>query len=195
MASVNANTATREELVDVAGLRPEVADAILEFRGQHRDRIADVEALAELPGVGPATLDQLRSVLDFSDPTGEAAGRAADSAAWAARAGLEAVRRTAVVEAEAGREVLGRSAEGASELGRLFLELVREQARQNMEVATALGRAFDWEQAARAQTEFVRASLERVGELNRRYLELVQSMVAATTAAASAAADRDRPAA
>jgi hypothetical protein len=191
--SVNANTATREELVDVAGLRPEVADAILKFRGQHRDRIADVEALAELPGVGPATLDQLRTVLDFSDPTTEAAGRAADSAARAARAGLEAVRRTA--SAEAGREALGRSAEGASELGRLFLDLVREQARQNMEVATALGRAFDWEQAAQVQTEFVRASFERVGELNRRYLEVVQSMVAATTAAASAAADRDRPAA
>jgi competence ComEA-like helix-hairpin-helix protein len=181
MAKVNANSATREELVEKAGLRPEIADAILKFRGRHGGRIADVDALGELPGIGPATLEQLRATLDFSDK-GERAGDGSDGAA----------RRTAEAVGEVQREALGGAAEGASELGRLFLDLVREQARQNLEVATALGRAFDWEEVARAQTEFVRASLERVNELNRRYLEVVQSMVAATTAAAPAVGERER---
>jgi competence protein ComEA len=58
MAEVNVNSATRDDLVSVAGLRPEVADAVLEFRREHH-RIADVQALEALPGVGPATVEQL----------------------------------------------------------------------------------------------------------------------------------------
>ncbi len=79
MAKLNVNAATREELVEKAGLRPDVADAILEFRGRHGGRITDVEALDELRGIGPATLEQLRSVLDFRDKV-EKAGNGSDKA-------------------------------------------------------------------------------------------------------------------
>ena len=58
MAKVNVNTGTREELVDVAGLRPELADAIVKFRGKHGS-ITSADVLEEVPGVGSATLEQL----------------------------------------------------------------------------------------------------------------------------------------
>lgn len=68
MARVNVNTASREELVDVAGLRPDVADAILRVRRE--GRITSVEALGRVPGIGPATLQQLRGALDLDTPAG-----------------------------------------------------------------------------------------------------------------------------
>src|SRR3954454_24307234 len=77
MPKLNVNDATREQLVETAGLRPAVLDALLEFRAKHGGKIASPEALGELPGVGPATLDQLRDVLDFRD-RGEKAGNGSD---------------------------------------------------------------------------------------------------------------------
>ena len=196
MAKVNVNSATREDLVDVAGLRPEIADAVLEFRRKRR-RITDVQALEELPGVGPATIDQFREVLDFGDKGGDgsdqaeagerAAGAGVRVVSATAREGLEAVRGTAGATAEAEREVVGRSAEGAAELGRLWVDLLGEQARHNLEVATALGRAVRWDEVLQTQAEFVRVSLERFGELNRRYLEIVRGMTEAVPTAAERA--------
>jgi competence ComEA-like helix-hairpin-helix protein len=229
MAKVNANSATREELVEKAGLRPEIADAILGFRGKHGGKVTDVEALGELPGVGPATLEQLRATLDFGDKgqgqrtgngggggdkagledqreTREAAERTARVAASTARAGAETSRgaaetgvrtastaarsglrlaeRTADAFGEAQRETARRSAEGTAELGQLFAEFVSEQTRRNLEVAATFGRAFDWGEALKAQSEFVRESLERATEFNRRYLELVGSVMRAPAGAA-----------
>jgi competence ComEA-like helix-hairpin-helix protein len=212
MAKLNVNAATREELVEKAGLRPEIADAILGFRSKHGGKVNDVEALGELPGVGPATLEQLRAILDFGDKspktdngsggdkgsqeaqrdTREAAETTARSATTAARSGPQLVERTAGALGEAQRETARRSAEGAAELGRLLAEFVGEQTRRNLEVATAFGRAFDWGEALKAQGEFVRESLERAAEFNRRYLEIVGSVMRAT---ASAGADRGRKAA
>ena len=63
MAKVNVNRATHEELVEAAGLRPQVAEAVLRLRDEHGGRIADLEALKEIKGVGDATLDHLREVL------------------------------------------------------------------------------------------------------------------------------------
>src|SRR3954451_11105426 len=228
MPKLNVNDATREQLVETAGLRPAVADALLEFRAKHGGKIASPEALGELPGVGPATLDQLRDVLDFRD-RGEKAGngsgrggngaaerevratteRSAEAAASvarsgakvareatetgarattaAARSGLQLVERTAGAFGEAQRETAQRSAEATAELGRLFAELLGEQTRHNLEVATAFGRVANWGEIARLQSEFVRASFERMNRLNGRYLEVVQDMMRATVSAAEQA--------
>src|SRR5690349_5257261 len=107
MTKVNVNSATREDLVDVAGLRPEIADAVLEFRRRHH-KISDAKALEALPGVGPATVEQLRRALDFGDQggnghaqarAGEEAGRSAERVTEAsssvARGGAEATRQAA----------------------------------------------------------------------------------------------------
>jgi hypothetical protein len=193
------NSATREDLVNVAGLRPEIADAVLEFRRKHH-RITDVQALEELPGVGPATVEQLRKALDFGDKGGNGSDRtkageraaeaSARTAAVAAGEGVGAARRVFTAAAETEREVVGRSAEGAAELGRLWVDLLGEQTRHNLEVVTALGRAVRWDEVVQAQSEFVRVSLERLHELNRRYLEIVRGMMETT----SAAVDRARKA-
>jgi Helix-hairpin-helix motif/Phasin protein len=209
MAKVNVNSATREDLVNVVGLRPEIADAVLGFRRKHH-KITDPQALEALPGVGPATLEQLRRALDFGDKGGdggqaEAGERAVRRAISAARGGAEATRHAAEdaraaeaaaregteivrtifsAAAETEREVAGWSAEGTAELGRLWVELLGEQTRHNVEVAAALTRAVRWDEVARAQGEFVRASLERLHELNRRYLEIVRDMTEVPSAAA-----------
>src|SRR4051794_4947921 len=222
MAKVNVNSASRDDLVNVAGLRPEIADAVLEYRREHH-RITDARALEELPGVGPATVEQLRQALEFGDKggnghaqaragekeAGRSAERATEAASPAARGGVEAarqaaeggvrvasataregvevVRRVFGAAAETEREAVGRAAEGAAELGRLWVDLLGEQTRHNVQVAAALSQAVRWDEIVRAQGEFVRLSLERLHELNRRYLEIVQSVVEAAPAAAERA--------
>src|SRR4051794_13268488 len=103
MSKLNVNDATREQLVETAGLRPAVADALLEFRTEHGGKVASPEALGELPGVGPATLDQLRDVLDFRDK-GEKGGNGSDKAARDAERDVrQTTERTAEVTTAAVR--------------------------------------------------------------------------------------------
>ena len=108
-----------------------------------------------------------------------------------AREGTEIVRKVFGAAAETEREVAGRSAEGVAELGRLWVDLLGEQTRHNLEVATALGRAVRWDEVVQAQGEFVRVSLERLHELNRRYLEIVRGMMEAAPAAVERARKAD----
>src|SRR4029079_13193015 len=63
MAKPNVHTASRDELVE-AGVRAELADEILKLRRKGK---IDLEALDAVPGVGPATLEQLRKSLNFRD--------------------------------------------------------------------------------------------------------------------------------
>ena len=160
MPKLNVNDATREQLVETAGLRPAVADALLEFRAQHGGRIASPEALGELPGVGPATLDQLRDVLDFRD-RGEKAGngsdkggngaerevrqaaeKTAEAATATARGGVRVAREATEAGAQAttaaarsGLQLVGRTAEA-------FGEVQRETAQRSAEATAELGRLF-----------------------------------------------------
>ena len=200
MAKVNVNSATRDDLVNVAGLRPEIADAVLEFRRKHH-RITDAQALEELPGVGPATVEQLRKALDFGDKGGNgtpsqggrrgrrrrAPGRPRP---WPARVPRSSARSSAPPPRPSARWPAD-AAEGVAELGRLWVDLLGEQTRHNLEVATALGRAVRWDEVVQAQGEFVRVSLERLHELNRRYLEIVRGMMEAAPAAVERARKAD----
>jgi hypothetical protein len=178
-------------------VRAELADEILKLR--RKEKISSIEALDQLPGVGPATLAQLRSLIDFSDRTGNGEGGAkqaqederhtqetaagAEAASDAARSGLLTIYRatgaTGVVTLQ--------SADGAAELGRALTNLVQEQTRHNFETWTAFASAVDWDQVAKAvdwgrvvqiQTEYLRTSLERAAELSQRYLEAAQAVMA-----------------
>ena len=196
MASVNVNAATREELVDVAGLRPEVADEILKTRRE--GWITSVETLGRVPGVGPATLERLRGTLDLGAParsggrgpgepaprTAEATRAGAEAAASVTLGGLEVARRAIGVVGEAQREVARRSTEDAAELGRALVDLAHAQTRHNLETLTALTGSVDWEQVVQLQGEFLRASVERSARLARRYLEVTQAVIAAAAAPA-----------
>jgi len=160
MPKLNVNDATREQLVETAGLRPAVADALLEFRARHGGRIASPEALGELPGVGPATLDQLRDVLDFrgrgekagngsdkggngaerevrqtAEKTAEAATATARGGVRVAREATEAGARATTAAARGGLQLVGRAAEA-------FGEVQRETAQRSAEATAELGRLF-----------------------------------------------------
>ena len=139
MAKANIHTASRDELVE-AGVRAELADEILKLR--RKGEIEGAEALEELPGVGPATVEQLRKALDFKAPERSGNGdhrkaperaengehreaerrpdleRAADSARAAASAGTTAARsvlRVAHQSGQAAGEVQRDLAERSSE--------------------------------------------------------------------------------
>jgi hypothetical protein len=171
---VNVNTASREELLEVGGLRPEIVDEIVKLR--RKGKITELEALEQVPGVGPATLEQLRAKLAFEDRAGNGddrgrEGERRDSGAptramaqavqGATRAGAEAAesgiggglriaQRAAQQTAEVEREVAHRSAEGTAELGRALLDLVEQQTRHNLETWAALTEVVDWNQVAEA---------------------------------------------
>jgi hypothetical protein len=61
----------------------------------------------------------------------------------------ETIERAADAVGEMQHEMLGQSAQGTTKLGQLFMKLLVEQARQNLQLATAV---------AKAQGDFVRAS-------------------------------------
>ena len=108
------------------------------------------------------------------DVTHEVINRAEDTA----RRGFEAAQKTAGAALEVERAVARRSAEGATEVGQVFAELVKEQARNNVETFQALTRTVDWSQVAQIQGDFLRASVERAAEFTRRYFEVVQAVAA-----------------
>jgi hypothetical protein len=99
--------------------------------------------------------------------------RAADQGA---RAGLQVVQRTTEAVEATQREVVERSAEDASAFGRSFLELLQEQGRENVAAMTALARARGLDEVVKVQGEYLRGTLERLTDLNRRWLELAGTM-------------------
>ncbi|HEX8374495.1 MAG TPA: phasin family protein [Geminicoccaceae bacterium] len=155
--------------------------------GEHLVEAAKEGGKAVTQAVGKVA-DVALSVVRGSSGRDETAAAAGDAAHGG---GLELVRRTAAAAGEAQRETARQAAEGAAELGRLYTGLIEEQLRHNQQAVAALGRAVsvDWDEAVRAQGEFVRASLERLARLNDRHLEIVRAVMAA----ASAAADGTRP--
>jgi competence ComEA-like helix-hairpin-helix protein len=208
MAKVNVNKATREELVDVAGLRPQVAEAILKAREEQGGRLKDVEALRELKGVGEATLEQLKDVLAFgateakeaaekaaevgdsvaragaetakagADAARRTTERGAEVASFVARSGLETTGRAVRAAADAERQVAERSSEAAGELSRLVVSLVNEQLQANVETLQALARARTWRETLEIQNEFFRGNVERMTHGASRYVEAVTRLMA-----------------
>lgn len=60
--AVDLNTASREELLGVRGIREELADAIVRDRAEN-GRFNAVEEITRVPGIGPATMEKLRPYL------------------------------------------------------------------------------------------------------------------------------------
>ncbi len=95
-----------------------------------------------------------------------------------------ATRNTATASIEAGQKAARRSTEGASEVSQMFVELVKEQTRRNMEVFQALTRTVSWSDATKIQTEFLRESFERMSRFTRSYIEVGQSVMGSAMAVA-----------
>lgn len=63
-ALVNINTATAAELESLPGLGVTKAQAIVTFRNQHGN-FTSIEALDNVPGIGPATINLVRPYIRF----------------------------------------------------------------------------------------------------------------------------------
>ncbi len=75
-STADLNRADRAELLQVPGIGPHLADAILAHRAG--SGFANVDELRQVRGVGPATLDKLRPWLSVEPPT-EAVTRAVET--------------------------------------------------------------------------------------------------------------------
>lgn len=241
MSKLNVNVATREELAEVAGLRPELAEAIGTLRDE-RGKLSNIEELDEVQGVGPATLEQLRQALTFG-PTAEekaererieaaqegererakaaqegervaresakktaevtasamrssaeaghdAAQAGAQAASNAARTGLQLAQRTAGNTARVQRETMRNSAEGTVELGKLYTDLLKAQTEHGVQVVAAFGKVFNWNEAVQVQSDFMRASFERMTQINSRYIEIVQAVMTSAVSDAKHQAEK-----
>jgi len=71
LASVDINSAGQSELETLPGIGPSKAAAIIDFRTQNGP-FATVDALDDVPGIGPATLANLRSQVNLGDGTAAA---------------------------------------------------------------------------------------------------------------------------
>jgi phasin family protein len=138
MAKVNVNSATRDEFVEIAGLKPQVADAILRLRAEHGGKVAGLDALKDLARTAGASMDQLRDALDFG---AQAAQKSAEITAFAAKSGAETVTlaaksgaATAAFAAKSGAETAKRAAGNAVEVG-------QEVARASVDTASRLAAA------------------------------------------------------
>jgi Helix-hairpin-helix motif len=159
MAKANVNTASRDELVE-AGVRADVADEILKLR--RKEKITSVDALDQVQGVGPATLDQLRKALDFSEPRQNGDDRDQDQRRGQAERGE--AREAAEKAQDAGSAALrggAAAAQGAVQAGagamRSGLQVVQRSAGV----------------AGEAQREVAQRSAERTAELGQALMELV----------------------
>ena len=100
--------------------------------------------------------------------TAAAAGRVTADTAGAAAEAARLYRGTAAEVLEAERD-----------LASFWLELASEQVKQNVETVSRLVAVRGWQDAVEVQRALVRDSFERMGRLNRRYLETVQQVLRA----------------
>jgi hypothetical protein len=103
------------------------------------------------------------------------AGETVDRAADATRATIDVARTKAEGAAEEQQEIMRRSVGESADVGRMFMDLLAEQTRHNMEAALAIGRAVNWTGVAEAQRDFVTGSLARMSQINQRYREIIQN--------------------
>ena len=161
MAKVNVNTATREQFVDVAGLKPQVADAILKLRTEHGGKIAGLDALKDLPRTAGATMDQLRDTLEFgvqvaqdvTKKAGETAQKGAEIASFAAKSGADVASFAAKSGADAAKQAADRTAEAGQQVARAGADMAhramaavgdaeKQAARRSTEAATDVSQLF-----------------------------------------------------
>ena len=192
MTKIDLHEATREQLVETAGLRPLVADAVLKARDEHGGRIADIgalkDALGEVKGIGPATLDQLADVLkvgrravkpadekpaEAAPPAAKAgeeeAGRATGEAAEAAAPVAKVARRTA--EETAAAPVVEAGVEAAADAATTGTKVARRTAEETAAAPVVEAGVEEESRAVERTAEVISAVARRGAEAAERATE------------------------
>ncbi len=179
MAKVNVNSATRDEFVEIAGLKPQVADAILRLRAEHGGKVAGLDALKDLARTAGASMDQLRDALDFgaqaaqksAEITAFAAKSGAATAAFAAKSGAETAKRAAGNAVEVGQEVARASVDTASRLAAAGVDVAQR-------TATVAGDAEKQaaERSAETATNVTNLFVSLVSEQMQHNVQVMQSL-------------------
>lgn len=68
LAAVNVNTATKEQLDSLKGIGPTKAQAIIDYRTKNGP-FKSIDDLEKVPGIGPATLKEIRGEVSLTGPT------------------------------------------------------------------------------------------------------------------------------
>jgi competence protein ComEA len=90
LATININTASKDELVALPGIGPAKAQAILDYRKSHGP-FKSVEELKDVKGIGAKRFEKLKPELAVTGPTSvKAEGKGAASAPHAARGDVAA---------------------------------------------------------------------------------------------------------
>lgn len=152
MTKVNVNAASREELIDIAGLSAETAERLIRLRDEH-GRIDGPEALSMLLRTDRAMLVRLRDELDFTDEDDGALG----------------------ADVQSRRHML---AEQTLALARACFDTLNKQIWDNMQTALALARAREWHEVVSIQQAHVASALGRMDRLAVRWLVTTQEMMA-----------------
>lgn len=168
------NEASREELVEVAGLKPATAQTIVKLRDE-KGPIGSVEQLRDVAKLGKAEIDKLQgsfvvaakaareTVQETARQGGETSKKAADAGQDMARHGAEAGRRageTAQTAVRQGNETVKKVAETGQDMARRGTEAARRTS----------------EEAVRQGGETVRKVAEATRDMGQRGAEAGQRM-------------------
>jgi len=100
LAAVNINTATKEQLDSLKGIGPTKAQAIVDYRAKNGP-FKSVDDLEKVPGVGPATMKDIRGQLTVTGATVIEQKKDAPATKPATKAAAEPKREPAKVDAKA----------------------------------------------------------------------------------------------
>jgi competence ComEA-like helix-hairpin-helix protein len=189
------NEASREELVEVAGLKPAKAETIVKLR-QEQGPIGSIEQLRDAAKLGKAEIDKLQdsfvvaakaareTTQEAAKQGGEAAKRVSETAQEIGRRGSETAQRIGETTRQTAQSALGDMGEAgrqmadgmapAARMGMLWLSFWPEQAAQGMVAAGRLMRCRSLPELVQVQSEFALGSIDR---LARRFTS-VTGMVA-----------------
>ena len=177
MAKPNVHTASRDELVE-AGIRAELADEILKLRRKGK---IDLEALDEVQGVGPATLEQLRKVLDFRDQPKDEDDRSERGGKDATDKATEIGKRTVDRAAETTARVTNQLAEVGNHTVNQAVETGKNAADQMVEIGarSADQVAETGKRTVDQASEVARELAAQAGNMVQQGLQLIQGTAGA----------------
>ena len=175
-AKLDVNTATRDELVNTVGLRPQLADAIIKFR-ESDGPITDLAMLDDVSGVGAATIEQMKAHLGVATKSAQHGTQAgsAESGADAAKKATETGAETTARVAEAGAARVKEAVQAAPKPADVAASMMQQQEKLAAPAIDAARSATT--RVADATLKAVETTAPVADDLSRFWLQTVNDQV------------------